>query len=165
MLAFAATSLGSAFWRRRATGDVLFSDLLLWGWLRRGRIERRLGRADHLLAQAGTADADRKAEILRDLGVALDAQDPYLDGHSRRVARYAAMIAHRLDLPDEQAERVRTAAMVHDIGKLRIPAAIVNKPGRLTDDESNSMKQHAPEGGRIRAPGRPRAGGGGALAP
>lgn len=149
LLALAATSLGSAYWRRRATGDVLFSDLLLWGWLRRGRMERRLGRADDLLDQAGTADAERKAEILRDLGVALDAQDPYLDGHSRRVARYAAMTARRLELPDEQAERVRTAAMIHDIGKLRIPEAIVKKPGRLTDDEFELMKQHASEGGRM----------------
>ena len=149
ILALAATSLGSAYWRRRATGDALFSDLLLWGWLRRGRMERRLGRADDLLDQAGTADAERKAEILRDLGVALDAQDPYLDGHSRRVARYAAMTAQRMDLPDEQANRVRTAAMIHDIGKLRIPAAIVNKPGRLTDDEFERMKEHAAEGGRM----------------
>src|SRR3954447_2778840 len=149
LLALAATSLGSAYWRRRATGDVLFSDLLLWGWLRRGRMERRLGRADDLLDQAGTADAERKAEILRDLGVALDAQDPYLDGHSRRVARYAAMTAHRLHLPDEQVDRVRTAAMIHDIGKLRAPEAIVNKPGRLTDDEFEQMKQHAAEGGKM----------------
>ena len=149
LLALAATSLGSAYWRRRTTGDALFSDLLLWGWLRRGRMEDRLGRADDLLDQAGTADAERKGEILRDLGVALDAQDPYLDGHSRRVARYAAMTAHRLDLPDEQAHRVRTAAMIHDIGKLRIPEAIVNKPGRLTDGEFELMKEHAAEGGKM----------------
>src|SRR3954471_6042322 len=149
ILALAATSLGSAYWRRRATGDALFSDLLLWGWLRRGRMERRLGRADDLLGRAGTADAERKAEILRDLGAALDAQDPYLDGHSRRVARYAAMTAQRMDLPDEQADRVRTAAMIHDIGKLRIAKAIVNKPGRLTVDELELMKQHAAEGGRM----------------
>src|SRR3954471_6252097 len=149
VLALAATSLGSAYWRRRARGDVLFSDLLLWGWLRRGRMERRLGRADELLDRAGTADAAQKAEILRDLGVALDAQDPYLDGHSRRVARYAAMTARRLKLPHEQADRVRTAAMIHDIGKLRIPKVIVSKPGRLTDDEFELMKQHAAEGGRM----------------
>ncbi len=149
LLALAATSLGSAYWRRRTTGDALFSDLLLWGWLRRGRMERRLGRADDLLDEAGTADPERKGEILRDLGVALDAQDPYLDGHSRRVARYAAMTAHRLELPDEQAHRVRTAAMIHDIGKLRIPEAIVNKPGRLTDDEFELMKEHAAEGGKM----------------
>src|SRR3954468_10757758 len=149
VLALAATSLGSAYWRRRATGDVLFSDLLLWGRLRRGRMERQLGPADELLDQAGTADAAQKAGILRDLGVALDAEDPYLDGHSRRVARYAAMTARRLKLPHEQADRVRTAAMIHDIGKLRIPKAIVSKPGRLTDDQFELMKEHAAEGGRM----------------
>src|SRR3954453_17440435 len=101
VLALAASSLGSAYWRRRTTGDALFSDLLLWGWLRRGRMERRLGRADDLLGQAPAADTERKAEILRELGAALDAEDPYRDGHSRRVARYAAMTADRLDLPDE----------------------------------------------------------------
>ena len=92
-LSLAVSSAGSAYWRRHASGDVLFSDLLLWGWLRRRRTERRLGRADDLLGEAGDADGDRKAELLRELGAALDAQDPYLDGHSRRVARYVAMIA------------------------------------------------------------------------
>ena len=148
-LSLALTSAGSAYWRRHATGDVLFSDLLLWGWLRRRRMERRLGRADDLLDRAGTADADGKADLLHDLGVALDAQDPYLDGHSRRVARYAAMTAGRLDLPAEQAERVRTAAMIHDIGKLHVPPEIVNKAGGLTDDEFDLMKQHAGEGGAM----------------
>jgi HD-GYP domain-containing protein (c-di-GMP phosphodiesterase class II) len=146
-LSLALTSAGSAYWRRHTTGDVLFSDLLLWGWLRRGRMERRLGRADDLLERAGTADAEGKADLLRDLGVALDAQDPYLDGHSRRVARYATMTASRLDLPAAQAERVRTAAVIHDIGKLRVPQEIVNKAGGLTDDEFELMKQHAGEGG------------------
>jgi HD-GYP domain-containing protein (c-di-GMP phosphodiesterase class II) len=149
LLALGATSLGSGYWRRHHTGDVLFSDLLLWGWLRRGRMERRLGRADELLDEAGSSDAEGKSELLHDLGVALDAQDPYLDGHSRRVARYATMTASRMDLSDEQAERVRTAAMIHDVGKLRIPEQIVNKSGRLSDDEFAQMKQHAPEGARM----------------
>ena len=148
-LSLALTSAGSAYWRRHATGDVLFSDLLLWGWLRRGRMERRLGRADDLLERAGTEDADGKANLLRDLGVALDAEDPYLDGHSRRVARYATMTASRLGVPAERAERVRTAAMIHDIGKLHVPPEIVNKAGRLTDGEFDQMKQHAGEGGAM----------------
>ena len=64
-LSLALTSAGSAYWRRHSTGDVLFSDLLLWGWLRRRRTERRLGRADELLLQAGDVDSARKAELLR----------------------------------------------------------------------------------------------------
>ena len=148
-LSLALTSAGSAYWRRHTTGDVLFSDLLLWGWLRRRRTERRLGRADELLEQAGDADSARKAELLRELGAALDAQDPYLDGHSRRVARYVTMIAQRMNLPDEQVERAKAAATIHDIGKLRIPEEVVHKPGRLTDAEFELMKQHAAAGGAM----------------
>src|SRR4051794_37192217 len=55
-LALAATAAGTAYWRRHATGDVLFSDLMVWGWLRRRRMEHRLSRADDVLAQAGRAD-------------------------------------------------------------------------------------------------------------
>ena len=148
-LSLALSSAGSAFWRRHASGDVLFSDLLLWGWLRRRRTERRLGRADELLREAGDADSARKTELLRELGAALDAQDPYLDGHSRRVARYVTMIAQRMNLSDEQVERAKAAATIHDVGKLRIPAEIVNKPGRLTDAEFELMKQHAAAGGEM----------------
>ena len=148
-LSLALSSAGSAFWRRHASGDVLFSDLLLWGWLRRRRTERRLGRADELLREAGTADSARKAELLRELGAALDAQDPYLDGHSRRVARYVTMIAQRMNLPDEQVERAKAAATIHDVGKLRVPEEVVNKPGRLTDAEFELMKQHAAAGGEM----------------
>ena len=148
-LSLALSSAGSAFWRRHASGDVLFSDLLLWGWLRRRRTERRLGRADELLREAGDADNARTTELLRELGAALDAQDPYLDGHSRRVARYVTMMARRMNLPVEQVERAKAAATIHDVGKLRIPAEIVNKPGRLTDAEAEVMKQHAAAGGEM----------------
>ena len=149
VLSLAFSSAGSAYWRRHASGDILFSDLLLWGWLRRRRTERRLGRADELLREAGEADSARKGELLRELGAALDAQDPYLDGHSRRVARYVTMIAQRMNLSDEQVERAKAAATIHDVGKLRIPEAIVDKPGRLTDDEFEQMKQHAAAGGAM----------------
>ena len=149
VLSLALSSAGSAFWRRHASGDVLFSDLLLWGWLRRRRTERRLGRADELLREAGDADSARKTELLRELGAALDAQDPYLDGHSRRVARYVTMIAQRMNLSAEQVERAKAAATIHDVGKLRIPAEVVNKQGRLTDAEFELMKQHAAAGGEM----------------
>jgi hypothetical protein len=87
--------------------------------------------------------------LLAELGAALDAQDPYLDGHSRRVARYATMIARRMDLPDEQIDRVKAAAAIHDIGKLRVDPEVVYKPGRLTDAEFELMKRHAGEGGAM----------------
>jgi HD-GYP domain-containing protein (c-di-GMP phosphodiesterase class II) len=151
LLALLATSAGSAFWRRHSSGDVLFSDLPVWGRLRRARMQRRIRRADDVLREAHAADPERKAQLLGDLAAALDAQEPYLDGHSRRVARYATMTARRMDLPDEQVERVQAAAAVHDIGKLAIPAEVVGKPGRLTDAEFAQMKRHAGEGGAMLA--------------
>jgi HD-GYP domain-containing protein (c-di-GMP phosphodiesterase class II) len=149
LLSLALSSAGSAFWRRHATGDVLFSDLLLRGWLRRRRSERRLGRADELLREAGGADGAGKGELLRELGAALDAGDPYLDGHSRRVARYVTMIGQRMHVSDGQVERAKAAATVHDVGKLRVPAEVVNKAGRLTDAEFELMKRHAAAGGEM----------------
>ena len=121
VLSLGLSSAGSAYWRRHASGDVLFSDLLLWGWLKRRRSERRLGRADELLREAGGAGGARKGELLRELGAALDAEDPYLDGHSRRVARYVTMIGARMHLSDEEVDRAKAAATVHDVGKLRVP--------------------------------------------
>src|SRR3954469_109838 len=148
-LSLALSSAGSAYWRRHATGDVLFSDLLVCGWLRRRRTEGRLARADELLLQAGDADSARKGELLRELGEALDAEDPYLDGHSHRVARYVTMIAERMNLSAEQVERAKAAATIHDVGKLRIPKEIVNKPDRLSEAEFEVMKQHAAAGGEM----------------
>src|SRR4051794_33971895 len=148
-LSLAASSAGSAYWRRHSSGEVLFSDLLVWGWLRRRRIERRMGRADVLLQQAAETQGERRAALLAELGAALDAHDPYLDGHSRRVARYGTMTARRLELPEEQVERVKLACLIHDIGKLRIPEEILGKPGGLTDDEFAVVKTHPRIGGEM----------------
>jgi HD-GYP domain-containing protein (c-di-GMP phosphodiesterase class II) len=145
-LALAASGAGTAYWRRHASGDVLFSDLLVWRWLRRRWMERRLVRADELLRRAGGADPKDATAVLSELGSALDAQDPYLDGHSRRVARYATMIAIHMHLPGEDVERVQAAASIHDIGKLRVPAEVLRKPGPLTDTEFELTKRHTIEG-------------------
>src|SRR4051794_7357485 len=98
LFSLAATAAGTAYWRRRTTGDVLFSDLLLWGWLRRRWLERRLVHADALLTQTGGEEPAHRAALLSELGGALEAQDPYLSGHSRRVGRYATMIARHIGL-------------------------------------------------------------------
>jgi HD-GYP domain-containing protein (c-di-GMP phosphodiesterase class II) len=157
-LSFAASIVGSAYWKRRSgPGDILFSEVLLWGWLHRLRSERRLANAVGVLG-LGTAQDEisgtvesvgRRAEILRQMAGALDAQDPYTDGHSRRVALHAAMIAKRMGLSREEVAKVRTAAAVHDIGKLRIPLEVLNKKGALTPTEFEIVKRHAVEGAEI----------------
>jgi putative two-component system response regulator len=83
---------------------------------------------------------------------ALEAKDPYLRGHSARVADVAAMVAAELGLGDEQVEMVRTAGRLHDIGKIGVREEILNKHGPLTDDEFEHVKLHPVTGSEILAP-------------
>ena len=151
VLSLIASFAGSAYWvRRRRSGDVLFSDLLVWGWLHRLYIERQTARTVAVLGQLDWSDpgesAKQRVRLLKQLATALDGQDPYLNGHSRRVARYATGTAHRMGLFGEQATAVQTAAAIHDVGKLHTPPEILRKAGRLTDAEVAIMRRHADEG-------------------
>jgi putative nucleotidyltransferase with HDIG domain len=83
---------------------------------------------------------------------ALEAKDPYLRGHSARVADLSAMVAAQLGCPDEEVEAVRTAGRLHDIGKIGIREDILNKQGPLTDEEYEHVKQHTIVGSQILAP-------------
>jgi hypothetical protein len=157
-LSLAASVLGSAYWQRcSGSGDVFFSELLLWGWLHRFRSERTLAKTVGLLGLADPGaqlslddeDLEQKARRLRQMAAAVDAQDPYTDGHSRRVALHSAMVARKLGLERDEIARVRTAAAVHDIGKLRIPAELLNKPGALSESEFEIVKRHPDEGAEM----------------
>jgi putative nucleotidyltransferase with HDIG domain len=83
---------------------------------------------------------------------ALEAKDPYLRGHSARVADLAASIAAEMGFDDEAIERVRTAGRLHDIGKIGIREEILNKQGPLTDEEYEHVKQHVIVGSQILSP-------------
>jgi putative two-component system response regulator len=83
---------------------------------------------------------------------ALEAKDPYLRGHSARVADSAAMVAAEMGLPDDQVELVRTAGRLHDIGKIGIREEILGKQGPLTDEEFEHVKRHPVIGSEILAP-------------
>jgi len=79
----------------------------------------------------------------------IDAKDEYTRGHSRRVAEYAAAIAKDLGYPEEKIADIRFVGLLHDIGKIGVPDAVLNKPGRLTDEEYQLMKDHTITGGEI----------------
>lgn len=81
----------------------------------------------------------------------LDARDRYTAGHSAAVAIYAKDIAARLSLPMEEQNRAHLAGLVHDIGKIGLPAGLLEKPGALTLDERRHMEQHPVIGERILA--------------
>ena len=83
------------------------------------------------------------------LATAIDAKDPYTHGHSARVAMYSTQIAREAGLSEEECEQVYFAALLHDVGKIGVPSAVINKPGRLTDEEFALIKQHPVTGNQI----------------
>lgn len=76
----------------------------------------------------------------------IDLKDKYTNGHSFRVAKYSEMIAKKMGYTEAQASDIYNIALLHDIGKITIPEEILNKPGRLTDEEYEIIKRHAING-------------------
>ncbi|HZL64631.1 MAG TPA: PAS domain S-box protein [Thermoleophilia bacterium] len=99
----------------------------------------------------------RKAEQLRRtvegtvlaMGHVVESRDPYTAGHERRVAELAEAISATMGMDDEEVDGVRLAGLIHDIGKIAVPAEILSKPGRLSEVEFNLIKQHARAGYEI----------------
>jgi putative nucleotidyltransferase with HDIG domain len=83
------------------------------------------------------------------LAAMVEMRDPYTSGHQRRVAQLAIAIARELQLPEEQVEGIHLAGVVHDVGKIRVPAEILSKPGKLTGLEFGLIKEHAQNGYEI----------------
>ena len=152
-LSLLASYLGQVLWEKRpGSEDLLFNELMIWGYIHRLRSQRRLANAAHLIGPIGerqTAEGRRareQARLLERLVAGMETRDPYLHGHSRRVARHSWMIAKRMGLPREEVARVRTAAAIHDVGKTKTPKTILHKPGQLTDEEYRIIKLHPGEG-------------------
>ena len=83
---------------------------------------------------------------------AMEAKSPYLRGHSDRVAAVAATIAAELGLTDFEVESVRLAGQLHDVGKIGVREAVLDKPGQLTRDEFAHVQEHVPIGLKILSP-------------
>lgn len=88
-------------------------------------------------------------EAISTIANIIDAKDEYTQGHSRRVAEYATLLASKLGYSDDEVEKVRYIALMHDIGKIGIPDSVLKKPDRLTDEEYEIMKHHVDIGDRI----------------
>jgi len=91
-------------------------------------------------------------ETIRTLAAAIDAKDPYTHGHSERVSSYSMAISRHLELNQEEVFRVHIAAILHDVGKLGVRESILNKPGGLSDEEFEVMRQHPSIGAQIMSP-------------
>lgn len=88
-------------------------------------------------------------EFVGSLANALDARDPYTAGHSRRVSQLSCATAEAMRLRAEDVERIRIGALLHDIGKIGVSDSVLQKPGKLTNEEFNQVKQHPVIGRRI----------------
>lgn len=88
-------------------------------------------------------------EAIRAVATALDARDPHTVGHSERVSALAVEIGRTLSLGDEQLEVLRLGTLLHNIGNIGVPDAVLRKPGPLTDAEYEQVKTHPAQGARI----------------
>jgi len=85
---------------------------------------------------------ERFLAVIRSIGLSIESSDSYTFGHCERVARYAARVATALGLDAGEVAAVRLGAYLHDVGKIRVPQEILNKPGRLTAAEFGVIKMH-----------------------
>ncbi len=83
------------------------------------------------------------------IAAAVDAKDPYTKGHSGRVSQYSVILARELGLPDDEIDKIRISATLHDVGKIGIEDRVLKKPGVLTNEEFEIMKRHTVMGYEI----------------
>ncbi|MCF7794661.1 MAG: response regulator [Candidatus Cloacimonetes bacterium] len=88
-------------------------------------------------------------DLVNGLVSAIEMRDPYTAGHQRKVAELACAIGRKMNLSEDRVNGLRIASLVHDIGKIQIPAEILSKPGKLSDVEYEIMKSHAQAGYEI----------------
>jgi diguanylate cyclase (GGDEF)-like protein/putative nucleotidyltransferase with HDIG domain len=91
-------------------------------------------------------------DTVTSLAFAIDAKDHYTQGHSKKVAAYAVLVAEALGLDEGKIEEIRLGGVLHDIGKVGIPESILNKGGPLNPDEWETMKSHVHFGAKILQP-------------
>ena len=158
VLSLLASQAAAWVWQTRTNSDLLFSELMLWGWVQRWRSERRLAVASDLLGlTAGRPEAitgghltsAQKEALLTQITSSLETSDPYTHGHSRRVARHAANIAKKMGLSREEVAKIRAAGAMHDVGKVETPTAVLHKAGKLTEEEYDLVKRHPVDGANM----------------
>jgi|GEM_PF-5560730 len=108
----------------------------------RKRAEQALRRSSERLRRTLEATVDA-------LAAAIEMRDPYTAGHQRRVTRLACAIAEEMGLPEEQVEGIRMAGLIHDVGKIAVPAEILSRPGPLGDLELRAIQDHPRVGYRV----------------
>ena len=102
-----------------------------------------------MLKEQQQRDKQLLREIIESFAKVIDMKDSYTQGHSMRVAQYTAMLAKELGYDDETVEQYYNIALMHDIGKVSIPDSVLNKPGKLTEEEFTTIKSHTVRGSDV----------------
>ncbi|MCL5288994.1 MAG: diguanylate cyclase [Acidobacteria bacterium] len=150
--------LGVTLQRQFTTGPEAFEEIL-------HRLAQFMESLDHAAENfTGKGDLSHPAregldavppaviDTVTSLAFAVDAKDQYTQGHSRKVAAYAVLFCHALGLSDKQTAEIRLGGILHDVGKVGIPEAILNKAGPLNAEEWETMKTHAALGAQLLEP-------------
>src|SRR6185312_9541262 len=120
----------SQLWKRlHGARGIVYADLMLWGFARRLWAERRVRQLGAAYRAAVGSDGVVRVELPEGLGRLLEVRNPYTYGHCRRVARHAERIARTMRLGPNEVAEIRTAALVHDVGKVYTPVEILHKEG------------------------------------
>jgi HD-GYP domain-containing protein (c-di-GMP phosphodiesterase class II) len=104
------------------------------------------------LKQAAAENRELFLGSIRMLAAAIDEKDPYTRGHSGRVAKYSVIVGQHLGLPAADLDNLRISALLHDVGKIGVDDRVLKKPGALTPEEFDLMKQHPSKGANIMRP-------------
>jgi len=141
--------LGVTLKRLFATGPEAFEEI----YQRLRQFTDSLPATEIAGASAGPSSVPQSIlDTVTSLAYAVDAKDQYTQGHSQKVSAYAALLAEALGMSEPEVEEVRLAAVLHDVGKVGIPEAILNKSGPLNPEEWETMKTHVLFGSRILEP-------------
>ena len=117
--------------------------------------EELAGSFNYMAEQVGTLVEELKDlnwSTITTLARTIDAKSPWTAGHSERVSQMSVAIARVMGLPEVELERLYRGGLLHDIGKIGVPISIIDKKGRLTDEEMAVMKSHVTIGARILEP-------------
>jgi HD-GYP domain-containing protein (c-di-GMP phosphodiesterase class II) len=124
---------------------------MLWRFFSRARAEEKLNQSARALGldfggrplrRTQMTSAER-LKTLHSLAHALESKDPYTHGHSTRVEHLSVRTAKALGLSEDEITDLRTAALLHDVGKIRVPTRILRKPSELTIEEKLIVQEHA----------------------
>jgi putative nucleotidyltransferase with HDIG domain len=143
-----AISRGEYHQRASVRGAAEISDLADTFNKMAGDIEENIER----LKEAAEENRELFLGSIRMLAAAIDEKDPYTRGHSGRVAKYSQLIGQELGFSPEDLDRMRIAALLHDVGKIGVDDRVLKKPGALTPEEFDLMKQHTIKGANIMRP-------------